>query len=149
MKTVLALVLATAAISASADTLMIQRASNGAMVFSNFQLPEVGAAPMKLGTKQIRDYIASCSKANISTMPATTEQSATVSQPLQDVVLVELKIENLERMDTVQGADCAVQLPTISKHESKQTFALLQNETRSFAAAGGEAYTITRIASKK
>jgi hypothetical protein len=149
MKTVLAIVLATAAISANADTLMIQRANNGAMVFSNIQLPEVGAAPMKLATKQIRDYVASCSKAKGSTLPATTEQSATVSQPLQDVVLVELKIEELERLDTIQVADCAVQLPTISKHESQQTFALLQNETRSFVAAGGEAYTITRIASKK
>lgn len=149
MKAILAIVIATAAIPASADTLMIQRASNGAMVFSNFQLPEVGAAPMKLGTKQIRDYVASCSKANVSTMPATTEQSATVSQPLQDVVLVKLKIEALERMDTVQGEGCAVQLPTISKHESQQTFALLQNETRAFVAVGGEAYTITRVASKK
>ena len=142
------MIVATISVSANADSIMIQRGSNGAIVFNFVPLPAVNDAPLKLTNKQIRDYVAYCSKNEIVTKASTTEQSVVISQPIKDDLLIVLKMEELERMDTVKNDDCSYQMPTIAVQTSRQQITLRTGETLLIPAFDGETYTITRVASK-
>lgn len=140
--------IATITFSANADAIKIHRAHNGVMTFDFVPLPAVNDAPLKLTNKQIREYVAYCFKNEVMTKTSTTEQPVVISQPMQDDLLIGLKIEELEHMNTVKNDDCSSQIPTIDVQTSRQQITLRSGETLPIPAFDGETYIITRIASK-